>query len=88
MDLHHVRRGHGHPLVLLHQLGGSTVVWEPVLERLAAERDVIALDMPGFGDSPPLPDGSAPTPEALAGAVAAFLGSLGISRLHAAGLSL
>ena len=88
MDLHHVRRGEGPTLVLLHQLGGSTVVWDPVVERLAAERDVIALDMPGFGGSPDLPDGTAPTPAALAGAVAAFLDSLGISRAHAAGLSL
>jgi pimeloyl-ACP methyl ester carboxylesterase len=88
MDLNYIRSGEGAPLVLLHQLGGSTLVWEPVIERLAAERDVIALDMPGFGDSPPLPDGAAPDPEALAGAVAAFLGSLGISRAHVAGLSL
>jgi pimeloyl-ACP methyl ester carboxylesterase len=27
-------------------------MWDPVIERLAAERDVIALDMPGFGESP------------------------------------
>jgi pimeloyl-ACP methyl ester carboxylesterase len=88
MDLNYVRTGEGDPLVLLHQLGGSTLVWEPVIERLAAERDVIALDMPGFGDSPPLPDGTAAEPQALAGAVAAFLGSRGITRPHTAGLSL
>ena len=29
-------------------------MWDPVLDRLADERDVIAIDMPGFGDSPPL----------------------------------
>jgi pimeloyl-ACP methyl ester carboxylesterase len=47
MGLNHVRRGSGEPLVLLHPLGGELVVWEPVLDGLARERDVIAPDMPG-----------------------------------------
>jgi hypothetical protein len=32
MDLHHVRLGHGLPLMLLHPLGASNVVWSPVLD--------------------------------------------------------
>ncbi len=47
--LAHVRRGSGPPLVLLHALGADNFMWDPVMERLAAERDVIAVDMPGFG---------------------------------------
>jgi pimeloyl-ACP methyl ester carboxylesterase len=86
--LNHVRRGSGEPLVLIHPLGGELVVWEPVLERLAREREVIALDLPGFGGSPPLPAGTEPTPQALAGAVGAFLDELGIARAHVAGNSL
>jgi pimeloyl-ACP methyl ester carboxylesterase len=86
--LHHVRRGSGEPLVLLHPLGGELVVWEPVLERLAAEREVIALDMPGFGGSPALMNGDEPTPAALAAGVGAFLDSLGVSDAHIAGNSL
>jgi pimeloyl-ACP methyl ester carboxylesterase len=86
--LHYVRRGSGEPLVLIHPLGAELVVWEPVLGRLARERDVIALDLPGFGASPPLPDDVAPTPQLLAGAVAEFLGGLGIQRAHLAGNSL
>jgi pimeloyl-ACP methyl ester carboxylesterase len=78
-----VRRGSGEPLVLIHPLGAELMVWEPVLGRLARERDVIALDLPGFGASPPLPDDLAPTPQVLAGAVAEFLGGLGIGRAHA-----
>ena len=50
----HTRRGSGPPLVLIHALGTDRHMWDPVLDRLAAERDVIAVDMPGFGDSPPL----------------------------------
>jgi pimeloyl-ACP methyl ester carboxylesterase len=62
-------------------------MWLPVLPALAAERDVVALDLPGFGRSPPLA-GETPSPAALARAVAAALGRLGITRPHLAGNSL
>ena len=86
--LHHVRQGRGEPLLLIHPLGSELVVWEPVLELLAAERDVIAVDMPGFGASPPLPKGQAYSPQGLAAALAGFLDALGIERAHLAGNSL
>ena len=86
--LHHVRRGGGEPLLLVHPLGSELVVWEPVLDLLASDRDVIAVDMPGFGASPPLPAGAEPTPSALAGALGRFLDGLGIERAHVAGNSL
>jgi pimeloyl-ACP methyl ester carboxylesterase len=87
------RRGSGPPLVLLHPLGADRRVWDPVLDRLAAERDVIALDLPGFGASPPLalPDGQAPAPARLADAVRAFVEAdlgLGGAPWHVAGNSL
>jgi pimeloyl-ACP methyl ester carboxylesterase len=50
----HTRRGSGPPLVLIHALGTDRHMWDPVLDRLADARDVIAIDMPGFGHSPPL----------------------------------
>ena len=37
-------------------------MWDPVLERLAREREVIAVDMPGFGGSPTLDDRAPVTP--------------------------
>jgi pimeloyl-ACP methyl ester carboxylesterase len=86
--LNHVRRGSGEPLVLIHPLGAELVVWEPVLERLARERDVIALDLPGFGGSPALSNGAAPTPRTLAAAVGVLLDELGLERAHVAGNSL
>jgi pimeloyl-ACP methyl ester carboxylesterase len=85
--LHHVRRGSGEPLVLVHGLGSEWRAWMPLLDRLAAERDVIALDLPGFGESAPLPDGEVPTVERLADAVESFFGELGIERPHVAGHS-
>jgi pimeloyl-ACP methyl ester carboxylesterase len=73
VSLAYNRAGAGPPLVLLHPLGADRHVWEPVMDRLAAERDVIALDLPGFGGSPALSGASPPTPAALAAAVAEFL---------------
>jgi len=55
---------------------------------LAAERDVLAIDLPGFGESPLLAGGEKPTVAALARAVAGWWGELGIERPHVAGNSL
>jgi len=87
------RRGAGPPLVLLHPLGADRHVWDPVLDRLAEDRDVVAVDLPGFGGSEPLAaaDGEAPTPARLAAAVRAFAaGELGLEdgAWHVAGNSL
>jgi len=84
--LAHHRRGSGPPLVLVHGIGSQWQVWTPVLDRLAREREVIAVDLPGFGDSPALP--RAPTVRALAEAVAEFVGGLGVERAAVAGNSL
>lgn len=52
--MHHIRRGNGKPLLLIHGLGGRWQSWNPILADLAAEREVIAVDLPGFGKTPPL----------------------------------
>jgi pimeloyl-ACP methyl ester carboxylesterase len=85
-SLHYLRRGDGEPLILIHPLGAELVVWEPVMERLARERDVIAVDLPGFGRSPSLDE--EPTPRSLAASVVSLLDELGIARAHVAGNSL
>jgi pimeloyl-ACP methyl ester carboxylesterase len=89
------RAGSGPPLVLLHALGTDRHMWDPVLERLAAEREVIALDMPGFGESPTVAALARAataavrvTPADLAAAVHAHLSALGLDRPHVAGNSL
>ncbi len=73
MTMHFVRRGQGQgkPLLLIHGLGGNWRSWETILDELAAARDVIAPDLPGFGRTPPLP--GAVTIAALADALEGFL---------------
>jgi pimeloyl-ACP methyl ester carboxylesterase len=80
------RIGHGPPLVLLHALGADRRVWDPVVERLRDDRELIGIDLPGFGESPILD--REPTPAALAAAVADQLRALGVERPHVAGNSL
>src|SRR5882724_10094427 len=80
------RSGAGEPLVLLHALGASGQSWDPVVPALARHFDVIAVDLPGFGESAPLP--GEPSPAALAAAVAGFLDELGVTAPDVAGNSL
>ena len=54
MEMNFIRRGSGKPLLLLHGIGGSWRSWQTILDGLAQEREVIAVDLPGFGDTPPL----------------------------------
>ena len=86
MTLHHVRRGTGRPLLLLHGLGGSWRSWSTVLDALAAEREVIAPDLPGFGATPPL--AGEVSIATLADAVTAFLDEHGLRGVDAVGSSM
>ncbi|HWF35598.1 MAG TPA: alpha/beta fold hydrolase [Solirubrobacteraceae bacterium] len=86
VELAYDRRGSGPPLVLIHPLGGDRRVWDPVIEALVPVRTVIAVDLPGFGDSPRLTE--TPTPSVLARTVARFLAEIGLERPHVAGNSL
>jgi pimeloyl-ACP methyl ester carboxylesterase len=59
------------------------------MDRLAAEHEVIAVDLPGFGKSPELPEGVEPRAANLATAALDFVDSLGIEGKPAvAGISL
>jgi pimeloyl-ACP methyl ester carboxylesterase len=80
------RTGRGPVLVLLHPLGADRRVWDPIVERLGDRRELIAVDLPGFGESQPL--AATPTPAALAEAVGTLLAEIGVIRPHVAGISL
>ncbi|MDX3232017.1 alpha/beta hydrolase [Streptomyces sp. ME19-01-6] len=82
------RRGTGRPLVLLHGIGHHWQAWEPVLDILAVEREVTAVDLPGFGESSALPDGVRHDLEGVAPVLAALFEALGLDRPDVAGNSL
>ncbi len=52
MTIYAHRAGTGKPLLLVHGLGGSWKSWRTILDALAAEREVIAIDLPGHGATP------------------------------------
>jgi pimeloyl-ACP methyl ester carboxylesterase len=86
--LNYHRQGSGEPLLLVHGIGSRWQVWLPVLERLATERDVIAVDLPGYGSSPPSPPGTQLGIASLTDALESFLDDLGIDTAHVGGNSL
>jgi pimeloyl-ACP methyl ester carboxylesterase len=88
MELDHHRGGSGEPLVLLHGIGHTWRGWKPMLQLLERSFDLLAVDLPGFGRSPPLPPGTEPTPEALAGAVEQAMDDAGFERAVVCGNSL
>ncbi|MDP9486728.1 MAG: alpha/beta hydrolase [Actinomycetota bacterium] len=85
--LHYEVHGTGEPLLLVHGTGLSLRVWDPVVRLLATRRTVIAVDLPGFGLSPPVTPGIPPTPAGFAGVLADLLRRLGHHSAHVAGNS-
>lgn len=66
--MHHVRRGTGRPILLIHGLGGTHRSWDTIVDRIDGE--VVAVDLPGHGQTPPLPETTIAT---YADALAAFM---------------
>ncbi|MFF2744120.1 alpha/beta fold hydrolase [Kitasatospora sp. NPDC058048] len=83
--VHCAATGSGPPVLLLHGLDRSLADWAPLQAALPDHR-LIAIDVPGFGRSQPLPDCRLP---ALAGHVERVLDRLGLtSPVHVVGNSL
>jgi pimeloyl-ACP methyl ester carboxylesterase len=88
ISINYHRVGDGPPLVLLHGVGHHWQAWQPVIDRLVDEFDVIACDSPGFGRSAALPASIEPTISAYVDAFEWFFAELGIERPHVAGNSM
>ncbi len=86
MEMNYIRRGAGKPLLLIHGLGGSWRSWQTILDELALERDVIAVDLPGFGDTLPL-DGEVSI-ATLSDAVTSFVNENNLTGVDAVGSSM
>lgn len=80
--------GSGSPLVLLHGIGHRWQAWEPVIDALAAHHKVIAIDLPGFGESP-VPEGGMPHGmHATVQQLGEWFAESGLDKPHVAGNSL
>ena len=44
--------GTGPAIVMLHNGGTSSTIWSPQIDALADRHRVVAVDLPGFGESP------------------------------------
>jgi 3-oxoadipate enol-lactonase len=76
--------GSGLPLVLLHAFPLDRGMWQPQIAPLAGAARVVALDLPGFGESPSAPF----TIEGVADVVAEFFAERKISKAVVCGLSM
>ena len=79
--------GDGSIVALFHGLGGSRISWEPQLHGLSDRWRVAAWDLPGYGNSAPLPD-EPYTFHALASAAAGWITELGAQKVHVVGISM
>jgi haloacetate dehalogenase len=80
--------GEGDPVVLLHGYPQSSLMWRHLVPELLADRQVVLLDLRGYGASDaPAPDAGHATyaKSAMAADLAALLDSLGIDRADLVG---
>jgi pimeloyl-ACP methyl ester carboxylesterase len=77
--------GSGAPLLLIHGLTESRRMWDPLLPALAEDHTVLAVDLPGHGESGP---GASYAPDAMADEVAAVVRSVGMDAPTVVGHSL
>jgi pimeloyl-ACP methyl ester carboxylesterase len=89
--LHYLTCGEGEPLLLLHGRGGAGALFAPLFAPLAAQRRVIALDLPGWGLSDKPPFTGRDTRDALRvwmGGALALLDALGLDQVDLFGHSM
>ncbi|MEO5760994.1 MAG: alpha/beta fold hydrolase [Vicinamibacteria bacterium] len=84
-DIRYVRKGAGPTVILIHGLASSIYTWSDVINLLAEKFDVVAFDLPGFGES------TQPADLAFADYIPAVLGvmkALDIQKAHFVGNSM
>jgi pimeloyl-ACP methyl ester carboxylesterase len=83
----YLQAGTGDPVICIHGLGGTKGSFLPTVAALADDYRVIALDLPGFGDSDK-PIGAAYDAAYFADATTAFMDELGIDKAQVIGNSM
>jgi pimeloyl-ACP methyl ester carboxylesterase len=86
LDLWYEEHGSGEPLILLHGGVGASGMYDPILNRLAAGRRVITVDLPGHGHT--ADPGRPLRYEEMADQIAGLTGYLGLDQADLMGLSL
>ena len=86
MEMKYLRSGSGKPLLLIHGLGGSAKSWSTIWPALAERRDLIAIDLPGFGDTPRLAGET--SIRTLCDAVTSFIDAQGLRGIDVVGRSM
>jgi pimeloyl-ACP methyl ester carboxylesterase len=84
--MNEVQRGAGRKLLLIHGLGGSWQSWSTIMGPLAAERSVIAIDLPGHGATPAEHDSG--TFDGLVGSVERYIADKGLDGIDVVGSSM
>ena len=69
------------PVLVLHHAPGSSALYDDLIRAIGAARPALAVDLPGHGESDPLP-GNPQAVETWAAAVQRALAALGIGRVH------
>lgn len=72
--------------MLVHGLGAGWRSWSPIMDELAERREVVAVDLPGFGETPPL-NGEVSI-ASLTDSVAEFIGEQGLDGVSTVGQSM
>lgn len=84
--MHQITLGSGKPLLLVHGLGSSWRSWQPIFDGLAAERSVIAIDLPGHGATPAEQDSG--SFEGLVGSIERYLVTNDLAGIDVVGSSM
>jgi pimeloyl-ACP methyl ester carboxylesterase len=78
----------GEPLVLIHGFSATRSVWQPLLESLERDHQVLAVNLAGHAGGPEIPDGTDISIGALVDAVERDMDAVGFETAHLVGNSL
>lgn len=85
--LHHTISGEGAPLLLIHGMGSASSAWNSIRPSLDKEFTVIAVDLPGHGETPYI-KGAPMDPHSMALNVLSEMSHLGFDTFNICGNSL